>query len=229
MRTAALVTLLLLAACGGKQHTPEPLPQPGPGDAVPAGVDLSGNWFLVEDNAMPAGGPARGGPGGPGGGGGMPGGGGRGGPPRTPVDSAGGEAGGPRGAPPAMPVPDAPPPTGAAADVALLERAPLRIVLGQSDTALSIRRNDGMLIVLPFDGREVVVERPDHRGQLHISGRWRARRFEALALISSDLVFVESYEVSGDGSRLTVRARLHGDRVQREVGELKRVYQRGNR
>jgi hypothetical protein len=133
--------------------------------------------------------------------------------------------------PPAEPAPDAerPAPTGAAADVIFLERAPLRLVLAQSDTALSLRRSDGLLITLPFDGRDVVVERPDRRGQLHLSGRWQGPRFAALVQLAGGLVFVERYEISGDGSRLTVKARLYGDAMRREVGELRRVYQRGDR
>ncbi len=224
-RAAPLATLpaiaLAFSACA--QHTPrefdvtrqvteERLPPPGP-----AAANLAGNWELDPRAGGGSGGMERGGgrPGGFRGGDGPPGGGGGEGgfggmPPGEGARGGRGREGG-RGRRP----------EGGDSVMA----GPRALVVQQTDSSLSIARPGGAPLTLYFDGRTVYAPDPRGDGSVETNGRWHAQRFEVRRRMESGRSMTESYELSKDGTTLTVRATMGGGEGGSSF-EARRVYRR---
>jgi hypothetical protein len=225
VRAASLLGAALLAACahqGPREFDVAPQAEAqGPPDAPAA--NLSGTWqFNPRESDQPGqmgrggmsgmpGGGGRGGAGGrggiPGGGGGMPGG--RGGMP--------GGGGRPEGAQGAR--------GGEGGGAAIVGAAP-RLAITQTDSSLTFTRPNGVAFTLFFDGRDVTVPGRTEDEAIQVSGRWRGKRFEVRREISTQRTVTESFALSSDGRKLTVRTRISGQGSERGVPEMRRVYDR---
>jgi len=243
----ALLAVPLALAAGGCAHQPREFdvtPQaaearaPVPG---PVAANLSGNWELnPREGDQPGqnrggrggggrrgmGGGRRGGMGGGMGGrggypgsGGMPGTGGdypgSGGMPGQPGGSGSGGGGGRSGG------------GGGGRDSSVAGGVAWRLQVAQTDSTLTITRASGNALTLFFDGRTVYV--PDTRGenQNQVSGRWNRKRFEVRRTLADGRTLTESYELSRDSTKLTVRTKVSGsDRSEYSPPETRRVYDR---
>jgi hypothetical protein len=228
VRSAPLFTAVaLLAACahqGPREFDVTPRSEAvAPPEATAA--DLTGTWlFNARQSDQPGqfgrggggemGGGRRGGgmggrggmPGGGGGRGGFPGGGSGGMPP------GGGRTGGERG--------------GEGGGAAIVGNSP-RLVVHQTDSSVTFARPNGAAFTLYFDGRDVTVPGRTEDEAFQASGRWHGKRFEVRREISTQRSVTESFELSSDGRRLTVRTRFTGqDEEQRAMPVLRRVYDR---
>jgi hypothetical protein len=102
-----------------------------------------------------------------------------------------------------------------------------RLVLAQTDSTLTIRRPGGATTTLYFDGRTVYV--PDARGdaQTEANGRWHRTRFEVRRDLADGRAVTETYELSKDGTTLTVRSRMRASEGSSSSStEIRRVYRR---
>ena len=134
----------------------------------------------------------------PGSSGGMPGGGGR------PEGAGGGEGGG-----------------------AAIVGAALRLVVTQTDSSVTFARTNGAVFTLYFDGRDVIVPGRTDDETIQVSGRWHRKRFEVRREISTQRTVTESFELSSDGTKLTVRTQITGEEgVPRGMPGVRRVYDR---
>jgi hypothetical protein len=105
--------------------------------------------------------------------------------------------------------------------------APRRLVLAQTDSTLTIRRPGGATTTLYFDGRTVYV--PDAMGdaQTEVNGRWHRKRFEVRRDLADGRAVTETYELSKDGTTLTVRSRMRvSEGSSSSSTEIRRVYRR---
>jgi hypothetical protein len=57
-----------------------------------------------------------------------------------------------------------------------------------------------------------------------VSGRWHRKRFEVRREISTQRTVTESFELSSDSTKLTVRTRISGEGSERGLPEMRRVY-----
>jgi hypothetical protein len=108
--------------------------------------------------------------------------------------------------------------------------APRRLVLAQTDSSLTIMRQGGASLTLFFDGRTVYLPDPRGEEEVQVSARWHAGRLQVRREATYQRVtrvVTESYELSKDGTRLTVRTRMSGDgQSQNRSPEIRRVYDR---
>jgi len=206
---------LALAACAHRGPREFDVTPRGEEEQVAApeapAADLAGVWtFNARESTRPGqmGGGGRGGVGGPGGGpgggfGGMPPGGGMGGRP-------GGRPGGPPGGP----------------DSAGSPRA-RRLTIVQTDSSLTISRDEGRPLTLFFDGRAVWMQGRSSDEMIEMNGRWRRGRFEVRRMISDRRWVRESYELASRGSKLIVRIRASASEPgETAAQEMRRVYDR---
>lgn len=204
---------LIVVACSHPPQEFDVSGRPAP-QAAPAGVSFAGTWtYNPEDSDQPGrygmggGGVVVGGRGGFGGGFGGRGGfgGGRGG-----YGGRGGEGGGGGGR--------------EGLD-SLLRRPPGRLVIGQSDSSLTISPRDGVAYTLFFDGRDVTVPNPSGR-QLELSGRWHRKRFEVRRTLPNGMTLTEAYEIKKNGQRLVIHLQLQREQNEPSMPEFQRVYDR---
>jgi hypothetical protein len=250
-RTAAailgLLALPLALGAGGCAHQPrefdvspqaseERLPAPGP-----VAANLAGNWeFNPRESDQPGAGRGYGDGGGRGamGGGRRPGMGGRGGfPGAGGVPGTGGDYPGSAGMPPR---PDAGGSGGRSGggggraegargdrDSSMAGGVAWRLQLAQTDSTLTITRATGSALTLFFDGRTVYVADAHGEGQNEVSGRWNRKRFEVRRALADGRTVVESYELTANGMRLSVRTKVTGgDPSEYAPPEIRRVYDR---
>ena len=212
------------------------VPPPGP-----VAADLSGNWELnPRESDQP--GQSRGGGGGGGGrgmGGGRRGGGGRGGyPGGGGVPGTGGDYPGSAG------MPGRPEGYGGSGRSggggggrsdgtrsggrdSSMTGAPWRLQVAQTDSSIAITRAGGSALTLFFDGRTVYVSDARGEGQTQVSGRWNRKRFEVRRELSSGRIVTESFELTTNGTKLTMRTKVSGgDRSAYAPPEIRRVYDR---
>ena len=225
--SVALAVALLAAACshqGPREFDVTPQVEAQAPPDAPAS-NLAGTWQFnprASDqpgqmgrggmSGMPGGGGGGGGRGGmPGGGGGF-GGGGR----RSPGAGGGMPQGGGR--------PDGGR-DGEGGGAAIVGAAP-RLVIGQTDTSITFSRPNGATFTLYFDGREVTVPGRTEDEAMQVRGRWHRKRFELRREISTQRTVTESFELSSDGTKLTVRTRFSGQGSERGAPEMRRVYDR---
>ena len=212
----------------------EQLPAPGP-----VAGNLSGNWELNQrESDQPGGGQNRGGGGGGRGGmgggrrggmgGGMGGRGGSGGMPGTggdypgsggmPGQTGGGGGGGGR--------------SGGGGgrggrDSSMVGGVAWRLQVAQTDSTLTISRTNGSALTLYFDGRTVYAPDPRGENENEVSGRWNKKRFEVRRTLADGRTVTESYEISRDSTKLTLRTKVTGgDRSEYAPPEIRRVYER---
>jgi len=196
--TTAVFGAALLAACASQQsRETAPAPQAAPGGAgsAPATVSLAGTWqldlrasgrFMSGRGMMPMD-AGRGGVGGGMGGrsGGYP-----------PAGT------GPRGGRDSLLARDS-----LARDSVRMEFG--RLVIEQSDSALVFTQGRGAPLLVYTDWRETRI--PGVHGPwdvTFVTGRWDGARFEVRRALPSRTVMVERYELSSDGSRLSVTTRV---------------------
>ncbi len=251
-RTAAVLGLLAVplvlgaAACAHQpsefdlspQASEERVPAPGP-----VAADLAGNWeFNPRESDQP--GANRGGGGGGGGGRGgvgggrRPGMGGRGGFPGSGgMPGTGGDYPGSGGMPPR---PDAGGSGGRSGggggradggrggrDSTMAGGVAWRLQLAQTDSTLTITRAGGNALTLFFDGRTVYAAAPRGESQNEVSGRWNRKRFEVRRSLADGRTVIESYELTANGTRLSVRTKVTGgERSEYAPPEIRRVYDR---
>ena len=233
---ASLLGAALLAACarqGPREFDVSPQAEAVAPPEAPA-ANLAGTWqFNPRESDQPGqygrggagemGGGRRGG--GMGGRGGMPGGGGG-----FPGGGRGGYPGGSGGgSPPGGDRPDGAQGgrAGEGGGAAIVGASP-RLVISQTDSSVTFTRPNGVAFNLFFDGREVTVPGRTDDESMQVSGRWHRKRFEVRREISSQRTVTESFELSSDGTKLTVRTRFsgQGNGEQRAMPELRRVYDR---
>jgi len=104
--------------------------------------------------------------------------------------------------------------------------APRRLVLAQTDSSLTITRPGGASATLYFDGRTVYVPDPRGEGQTEVNGLWHNKRFEVRRSLANGRSVMETYELSKDGTKLTVRSRMGGGEREQAGPEIRRVYDR---
>jgi hypothetical protein len=136
-----------------------------------------------------------------------------------------------RGSPGAMPGgggrPDgAPGERGGEGGGAAIVGASPRLFVTQTDSSVTFARPNGAAFTLYFDGREVLVPGRTEDDAIQVSGRWRGKRFEVRREISTLRSVTESFELSSDGRKLTVRTRIRGQEAGAELPEMRRVYDR---
>jgi len=110
---------------------------------------------------------------------------------------------------------------------ALAAGAARRIRIVQDERSFTVMREGAAPLTLFYDGRPVYFS--DARGATRgeASGAWRERRFEIRWAFYGQRVMTETYELTGNGTRLTVRNRVaEGDRGEAGQGPGKLVYQR---
>ncbi len=110
---------------------------------------------------------------------------------------------------------------------ALAAGAAPRLRIVQDERSLTIMREGAVPLTLWFDGRPVYFSgaRGGTRGE--VTGAWEGRRFEVRWVFYGERVATETYELNGDGTRLTVRNRVAEGRPEPR-GEVPRrlVYHR---
>jgi len=208
--SVALALALLAAACshqGPREFDVTPQAESQAPPEAPA-ANLAGTWQFNPRESDQPGQSARGGMSG------MPGGGGRGG-----SGGRGGIPGGgrPEGAPGAR--------GGEGGSAAIVGASP-RLVVTQTDSAVTFARPNGVAFTLYFDGREVTVAGRTEDEAFQVSGRWRGKRFEVRREISTQRTVTESFELSSNGTKLTVRTRISGQEAGASLPEMRRVYDR---
>jgi hypothetical protein len=106
--------------------------------------------------------------------------------------------------------------------------APARLRLAQTDTTLTITRATGSALTLFFDGRTVYVSDMRGENETEVNGRWNRTRFEVRRSLGNGRTVTESYELSKDSTKLTVRTKISGgDRSEGYTpSETRRVYDR---
>lgn len=225
-RHAVLAALVLLAGCASAPAREAAMaPQAGPAGSgsASASASLAGTWqfderatgrSMGERGGMPMAGPH-------GGFGGRPGGIGGGG--------FGGQPGYPQGG------------YGSRADRDSLQRLDSlardsiraqfgRLVIAQTDSALTFTQGRSAPLLVYTDWRETRIPGRYGPGDVtFVTGQWKGTSFEVRRVLPSRTVVLESYEVSRDGSRLTVTTRIAEKSEER--GELlpregRRVYGR---
>jgi hypothetical protein len=111
---------------------------------------------------------------------------------------------------------------------ALAAGAAPRLRIVQDDRAFTVMREGAAPLTLSYDGRPVYFR--DARGATtgEVSGRWReGRRFEIRWAFYGRRVVTETYELNGNGMRLTVRNRVaEGTRPEDQSALRNLVYQR---
>ena len=167
-----------------------------------AAVSLAGTWRLDPRAGGRMGGPSGGMPMG---GGGMGGGGGR-----------------PGGPPGGMPGGRGPEGRGDSGTV----RAPERLTIVQTDSSITFAEPRRQTITLFFDGRDVWVPGLVPDDQVAMNARWQRGRLVVRRIVSDQRVITETYELSRNGRRLTVRVRIPGGGAERGSAEMRRVYDR---
>jgi hypothetical protein len=249
-RIAAVLGLLavpLVLGAGACAHQPsefdlspqaseERVPAPGP-----VAANLAGNWeFNPRESDQPGANRGGGGGGGRGGmgGGRRPGMGGRGGfPGAGGMPGSGGDYPGSAGMPPR---PDAGGNGGRSGggsgrgdgerggrDSSMAGSVAWRLQLAQSDSTLTITRANGNALTLYFDGRTVYAADARGESQNEVSGRWNRKRFEVRRSLGDGRTVIESYELTANGTRLSVRTKVTGsDRSEYAPPEIRRVYDR---
>lgn len=113
---------------------------------------------------------------------------------------------------------------------ALAAGAAPRIRIVQDDRAFTVMREGAVPLTLRYDGRPVYFR--DARGATtgEVSGRWReGRRFEIRWAYYGRRVVTETYQLNGNGMRLTVRSRVaEGTRPEDQSPLRKLVYERAS-
>jgi hypothetical protein len=220
----ALGTGLLLAACarpGLREAEVAPQQVPGGSGAAPRSVSLAGTWQLdlratgrsVDARGMPMEGSRPGFGGRPGGGGGYGG---------RPGGYPQGESGGRAGRDSALAR------DSLARDSVRAEYG--RLVIEQTDSALTFTQGPSTPLLVYTDWRETRIAGRYGPGDVtFVTGSWHGTRFEVRRVLPSRTVLVESYEVSNDGTRLTVTTRIAEKSEER--GEIlpregRRIYNR---
>ncbi len=91
---------------------------------------------------------------------------------------------------------------------ALAAGAAPRLRIVQDERSLTITREGAVPLTLWFDGRPVYFSgaRGGTRGE--VTGAWEGRRFEVRWVFYGERVATETYELNGDGTRLTVKNRV---------------------
>lgn len=110
---------------------------------------------------------------------------------------------------------------------ALAAGAAPRIRIVQDDHSLTVMREGAVPLTLSYDGRPVYFSdaRGGTRGEA--SGAWRGRRFEIRWAFYGQRMVTETYELNGNGTRLTVRNRVaEGPRMEDRSVPRTLVYQR---
>jgi hypothetical protein len=240
----AVPLALLAGGCARQPREFDVSPQAAEEERVPApgpvAANLAGNWeFNPRESDQPGqnrGGGGGGGRGGMGGGrrggigggmggrggypgsGGMPGTGGdypgSAGMPGRPSGGGGGRSGGGGGG-------------NGGRDSSMAGGVAWRLHVAQTDSTLTITRANGNALTLFFDGRTVYAADARGESQNQASGRWNRKRFEVRRSLADGRTLTESYELSRDSTRLTVRTRVSGgDRSQYAPPEMRRVYDR---
>jgi len=219
-RGGLLAGAVLVAACAhqpARESVLAPRTAPGGNGAAAASADLAGTWQLDLRATGRMSGYDRGAAV-PGGRAGFPGGGG----------GFGGRPGGyPREDPERMRR-DSLPRDSLARDSVMREMG--RLVIAQAETALTFTMGRAAPLLVYTDWRETRIPGRYGPGDVtFVTGKWNGGRFEVRRVLPSHSVIVESYEVSGDGSRLTVTTRIAEKSEER--GELlpregRRIYTR---
>jgi hypothetical protein len=102
-----------------------------------------------------------------------------------------------------------------------------RLQLMQTDSTLTITRANGNALTLFFDGRTVYAAAPRGESQNEVSGRWNRKRFEVRRSLADGRTVIESYELTANGTRLSVRTKVTGSgRSEYAPPEIRRVYDR---
>ena len=105
-----------------------------------------------------------------------------------------------------------------------------RLVIERSDSAFTFTQGRSGPLVVYTDWRETRIPGRNGPGDVtFVTGEWKGAHFDVRRALPSGTVWVESYEVSRDGSRLTVTTRIAEKSEER--GELlpregRRVYGR---
>jgi hypothetical protein len=105
-----------------------------------------------------------------------------------------------------------------------------RLVIERSDSAFTITQGRSAPLLVYTDWRETRIAGRNGPGDVtFVTGQWNGSRFDVRRALPSRTVVIESYEVSRDGSRLTVTTRIAEKSDER--GELlpregRRVYGR---
>ena len=220
---------LLLTGCTvapGGRYPPSPAPAPAPRApervvvVEPPRADLSGDWVLSGPGGGAARGPDRGRDEGP------------------PGQARGRDREQPPGQarerereqPPGQarqPDRDQPPGPARAEQTAFAAGAAPRLRIVQDDHAFTLLREGAVPLTLTYDGRPVYFSGPRGETRGAVSGQWRGRAFEVRWETFGARVVTETYEVNGNGSRLTVRARLlEGSRPDDRSAPTRFVYGR---
>lgn len=144
-------------------------------------------------------------------------------------DMGGGGGRGRRGG--GMPSGGAPPPgampgEGDAPGAAALRGAAMRLVIVQTDSTITIARPRQRPITLFSDGRDVWVPGIGGEDDAPMNARWRRGRLEVRRGVSERRTILETYELSRNGRRLTIRVQMPGGGTEMAPGEMQRVYDR---
>ncbi len=105
-----------------------------------------------------------------------------------------------------------------------------RLVIERSDSAFTFTHGRSAPLLVYADWRETRLPGRNGPGDVtFVTGQWNGSRFDVRRALPSRTVVIESYEVSRDGSRLTVTTRIAEKSAER--GELlpregRRVYTR---
>jgi hypothetical protein len=99
-----------------------------------------------------------------------------------------------------------------------------RLFVTQTDSSVTFARPNGVAFTLFFDGRDVTVPGRTEDEAIQVSGRWRGKRFEVRREISTQRTVTESFELSSDGTKLTVRTRISGQEGGASLPGMRRVY-----
>lgn len=126
------------------------------------------------------------------------------------------------GAPPTGAVPG----EGEAPGAAALRGAALRLVITQTDSTITIVRPRQRPLTLFFDGRDVWVPGIGADDEVPMNARWHRGRLAVRRGVSDRRSILETYELSRNGRRLTIRVQMPGGGTEMAPGEIRRVYDR---
>lgn len=206
---AATSLVTALASCSSARGGPREIDvsgRPEPREAVSApesvSANLTGTWQLNPR----AGGQMQGPRGG------------------MPMGGGGGMGGGRPGGPPSGGMPGGRGPEGRGDSGAVA--APERLTIVQTDSSITISQPRRPPLTLYFDGRDVWVPGITPEDLVAMNARWQRGRLVVRRVVSDQRSITETYELSRNGRRLTVRVRMPGGGTEMALAEVRRVYDR---
>ncbi|HXY70436.1 MAG TPA: hypothetical protein VEH62_13375, partial [Gemmatimonadales bacterium] len=101
-----------------------------------------------------------------------------------------------------------------------------RLVIGQTDSTITISPRDSVEYTLYFDGRDVAAPEALGGSRTRISGHWHKNQFQVSRDLMSGSTLTESYELKKNGQRLVIHIRVTRGDEQQAMPEFQRVYDR---